>query len=69
MVKQGSVKAFEVYRVNPKDSGRQSEYEDNGVINVIKRSAKDEGASLAGCAVLSNLLSSSMSLVKNECKS
>lgn len=40
-VKQGSVKAFEVYRVNPKDSGRQSECEDDGVINAIKRSEKD----------------------------
>ena len=44
-VKQGSIKAFEVYRdtmgMNPKDSGGQSEYEDDGFTDAIKRSAKD----------------------------
>ena len=44
-VKQGSIKAFEVYRdtmgMNPKDGGGQSEYEDDGFTDAIKRSAKD----------------------------
>lgn len=42
-VKQGNVKAFEVYRdtmgMNPKESGGQTQYEDDGFTNAIKRSA------------------------------
>lgn len=44
-VKQGNIKAFEVYRdtmgMSPKDSVGQTEYEDDGFTDAIKRSAKD----------------------------
>lgn len=43
-VKQGSIKAFEVYRdtmgMNPKEPER-TQYEDDGFTDAIKRSAKD----------------------------
>ena len=43
-VKQGSIKAFEVYRdtmgMNPKEP-EQTKYEDDGFTDAIKRSAKD----------------------------
>ena len=43
--KRGNVKAFEVYRdtmgMNPKESGGQIQYEDDGFTDAIKRSAKD----------------------------